>query len=380
MSNWSIPAFLRAAPREPDPSPEAEPNAPREPAGAGFRRMRDLADLPTDLLVWLGLRPDEEAATAVQTPTYYGYPPVKGAVWKWYVPVYFFLGGLAAGSYLIGTLATLFGGREDRATVRWSRYLAMTAAALSPIPLIADLGRPERFHHMLRIVKWKSPMSMGTWNLTVMGLLSGVLAARQLAEDGWLPNWFGLRRRLLRLPARRLQAAGLVSAAFTGSYTGVLLSATATPFWARARLYLGPLFLTSGVTTTAAALSGLLALTGAPRGARERVAQVERMALLAELGISLAMLRALGPDRAPLVTGRIGRLYRWGALGLGVALPLVAHRPGRKHTRRQQVRLSLATLAGGFLLRYTVTEAGKLSARDPQASFRWTAAPPDRAR
>ena len=47
--------------------------------------------------------------------------------------------------------------------------------------LIADLGRPERFHYMLRVVKPSSPMSVGTWILTAYGPGSGVAAARTAA-------------------------------------------------------------------------------------------------------------------------------------------------------------------------------------------------------
>jgi len=43
--------------------------------------------------------------------------------------------------------------------------------------LIADLGRPERFHHMLRVAKPSSPMSVGTWILTAYGPGSGLAAA-----------------------------------------------------------------------------------------------------------------------------------------------------------------------------------------------------------
>src|SRR5260370_7689768 len=33
--------------------------------------------------------------------------------------------------------------------------------------LVLDLGDPLRFHHMLRVFKPSSPMSLGTWCLTI---------------------------------------------------------------------------------------------------------------------------------------------------------------------------------------------------------------------
>ena len=53
---------------------------------------------------------------------------------------------------------------------------------------------------------------------------------------------------------------------FLASYTGVLLSATALPFWRDGRL-MGALFLASGASTGMAAISLLLYLSGASAGA-----------------------------------------------------------------------------------------------------------------
>src|SRR6202035_2026050 len=36
--------------------------------------------------------------------------------------------------------------------------------------LVLDLGDPLRFHHMLRVFKPSSPMSLGTWCLTIFSL------------------------------------------------------------------------------------------------------------------------------------------------------------------------------------------------------------------
>ncbi len=74
-----------------------------------------------------------------------------------------FLGGLAGGSYLASTLAHLFGSEEDADLIRAGRYVSLVGIIISPILLIKDLGRPERFHHMLRVLKLRSTMSLGTW-------------------------------------------------------------------------------------------------------------------------------------------------------------------------------------------------------------------------
>src|SRR6185312_7757325 len=133
---------------------------------------------------------------------------------------------------------------RHRATVRRARYIALAAASISPVLLILDLGRPKRFHHMLRVFKVSSPLSVGTWILLAFGLTSGVQAARQAAEDNFIlrrESWLGRLARLL--PSKPVSLAQALLGMGLGGYTGILLAATAIPLWATAGLLLGPLFL-----------------------------------------------------------------------------------------------------------------------------------------
>src|SRR5258708_3702498 len=84
----------------------------------------------------------------LKEPTYYDYPVLKQPFWGWEIIWYFFFGGLAAGCYIIASLAALFGSREDRATVRAGYYLSLLALLPCPVLLIKDLGQPERFLNM----------------------------------------------------------------------------------------------------------------------------------------------------------------------------------------------------------------------------------------
>src|SRR5262245_8928437 len=83
--------------------------------------------------------------------SYYGLPVLHAPHWNWLIIVYFFLGGISSAAYVIASIAELFGGREGVAIKRAGRYLSLAALIPSPILLILDLGRPERFHHMLRV-------------------------------------------------------------------------------------------------------------------------------------------------------------------------------------------------------------------------------------
>src|ERR671920_1744733 len=134
---------------------------------------------------------------------YYGIPPIKRAHWTWQIPIYFWLGGLGAGVQLFATVAQLLGHR-DEALTRVSRYTVLFTMLVSPVLLIWDLGRPERFYNMLRILKLRSPMSLGSWALSVFGSLGGLIATSQAAHDGLLGRNL-LSHLVIRLvPARLL--------------------------------------------------------------------------------------------------------------------------------------------------------------------------------
>ncbi|EUA86722.1 polysulfide reductase, NrfD family protein [Mycobacterium ulcerans str. Harvey] len=105
-----------------------------------------------------------------QFRSYYGRPVLKTPAWEWKIAAYLFSGGLSAGSALLAAGADLNG---QPALRRVSRVGALASIATGSYFLIADLGRPERFHHMLRVAKPSSPMSVGTWILAAYGPAPG---------------------------------------------------------------------------------------------------------------------------------------------------------------------------------------------------------------
>src|ERR1700674_2054017 len=139
---------------------------------------------------------------------YYNYPVVRRPVWTWEVPAYFWLGGMAAGAYVTASLAQNFGSADDRRVAAGGFYVA--AAALVPCAplLIADLGRPDRFHHMLRVFKPLSPMNLGAWTLTAFTPIAFARAASDAASRGLLRGPLGVLARLV--PARLAELTGWV--------------------------------------------------------------------------------------------------------------------------------------------------------------------------
>lgn len=298
---------------------------------------------------------------------YYGIPPIKEHTWTWEIPVYFWLGGIGSGAHVVSTIARLMG-HDDPAFIRSSRYITLVCMLLSPILLIMDLGRPERFYNMLRIVKWRSPMSMGTWGLSVFASLTGLVAASQAAEDGLLGRKNILARFLAALPDRLIGTLAMPFGLFVGAYTGVLIALTSVPIWARNAVLMGPLFITSAMSTGLSAISFILHLLGAgEEKTLEGLRRAEKTSLLLEGGLLAASLYQMGPWGKPLRTGKIGAWFFGGTVVGGLLAPL-ALLQGRE-SRGSSLLASVLVLIGGYLLRRTIIDAGTLSARDPQATF-----------
>jgi formate-dependent nitrite reductase membrane component NrfD len=271
-------------------------------------------------------------------------------VWTWEIPLYFWFGGIAAGSSFVALACDLAGDEESAALAR-----KVSLAALMPSPplLVMDLGRPERFFNMLRIFKPRSPMSMGAWALSAFGGLASAAVGADL---------LGRRRT-----ARALGAANAVVGGYLGSYTGVLLASTAVPVWARSRLFLGPIFVCTATATGAAATRLTLVATGLPVGhpTRRALGTVETAAMAAELILSIVNERRLGPFASGLETGTPGRLFKaakWSVrAGLGLRFARTPLGPGVHHVA------SVLYLAAGLAFRYAWVLAGRASARDDRA-------------
>ncbi|HZJ70547.1 MAG TPA: NrfD/PsrC family molybdoenzyme membrane anchor subunit, partial [Planctomycetota bacterium] len=257
----------------------------------------------------------------------------------------FWFGGIAAGSSFVALACDLAGDEQSAAV---ARKVALGALGPSPVLLILDLGRPERFVNMLRIFKPRSPMSMGAWALTLFGnLAAGAVGADLLG-----------RRRL----AQRLGAANAVVGGYLGSYTGVLLAATAVPVWARSRLFLGPIFVSTAAATGAAACRLALVADGLPVGhpTRRALGTVETAAMAAELGLSILNEKRLGELASGLETGRPGALFKFAKWSVRVGLSL---RFARSRGPWVHHVASVLYLAAGLMFRYAWVGAGRHSAR-----------------
>ena len=280
-------------------------------------------------------------------------PVINAPVWTWEVPLYFWFGGMAAGSSFVALACDLAG---DHRSARIARRVALAAVLPSPPLLIADLGRPGRFLNMMRIFKPRSPMNLGAWSLVGFSTLAAGAVGADLLGQG--------------RAARRLGAANAVVGGYLGSYTGVLLATTAVPVWARSRLFLGPIFVSTAAATGAAATRLTLVAAGLPEGhpTRQALGTVETGAMVSELVLSTVNERRLGRAAASLEHGGPGRLFqgaKWAVRG-GLALRFLRGPlgPGAHHLA------SVLYMGAGLAFRYAWVNAGRTSATDHEAVAR----------
>ena len=298
--------------------------------------------------------------------------PVLG-VWEWQIPVYLFLGGLAAGLMILGALSVL--SDENRPGARSAQRLMLAVPfvlAVGMLALFLDLSHKAYVWRFYTAFQWTAPMSWGAWILLLVVpvnlLLLGGLADRLWPRvyERFLCKTSCPWGPLVPWAAKRLRALAFVNIATgvaLGIYTGILLSAYgARPFWNSA--VLGPLFLVSGVSS-AAALAQWVGRDAAERarfGRMDVVLIVVELALVALLILNMVSGPALQRQAAALIMG--GPLTTWFwifVIGIGLLLPLfleVIHLRGRKVPHFLAPAL---VLAGGLIFRFFFVEAGQLT-------------------
>jgi len=264
--------------------------------------------------------------------------------WQWFIVGYFFLAGLAGGSYVLATIMRIFGAPSDAPVVRIGYFWPLPLVIVCALFLTLDLGTPLRFWHMLINTtpgeaglnfKYWSPMSVGVWALSIFGFFA-LLAFIESRGRALLPIG--------------IHVVGCVFALYVMGYTGVLLSVSNQPVWSDTWA-LGGLFLASGFSG-AAALLAWLGYRGAQPQAVVRLGRADAYFSVLELLFIIAFFVTLG------IAGTIGRELAplWLILWI---LVLVTLAPGLRalYTRRtvpDSTTIAIAVLIGVFLMRFVV--------------------------
>src|SRR5919201_800099 len=285
--------------------------------------------------------------------TFFTEPPH----WRWLIILYFFIGGLAGLCYVLASMIDLVGRATDRPLARLGHLISFPAVVVCGILLTADLGRPERFWHMLLqsatwrpMLKTYSPMSFGAWGLMVFGGFAFLSFLGALGEDERLHRFSFLRPP--SVIGTIVSVLGGLAGFFLVSYTGVLLAVTNRPIWSDTTL-LGAVFLVSSASTSIA----LLLLLGSRRrfvlGGLRALQRFDTFVLVLELIALVALVVSLG-SVARVWLSAWGVLLVLGVVGLGIVVPLLLH--VRAHTPFSTAARAAAVLVlvGGFLLRVVI--------------------------
>lgn len=246
--------------------------------------------------------------------------------WEWWILAYFFFGGIAGGSYALGTLIRLVGAPADQRAARVAFITSFIALIPCPILLSIDLGSPLRFWHMLLntsdgglMFKYWSPMSVGSWALLLFGLFSFVSFLGALAETG--THALDPFSRFLGGAAGAIwNVVGTALGFFIAGYTGVLLAASNVAVWSDAGWVLGGMFLASALTGSAALLLLLMQRRrDVETGTTARLEAADRNFALVETVLVILFLVFLA------LAGTLARVLGiWLILWVVVAIGLIA--------------------------------------------------------
>lgn len=178
-------------------------------------------------------------------------------IWHWQIPLYLFLGGMAAGILCIAALYYIRGRENDyRTAVRITPFLAPFLLVIGLLTLFIDLRHKLFFWQLYTHIRLQSPMSWGAWTLMVITPVSFIWAALHIRDIfpkwDWKFKWIYEIENFFNRYKKVLAWIMLIYGIILGIYTGILLSAfNARPLWNTS--ILGPLFLSSGLSAGAAA-------------------------------------------------------------------------------------------------------------------------------
>ncbi len=310
------------------------------------------------------------------------YPDLE--LWHWPIPVYLFLGGLAAGILFFAALNFLTGKTEQReTTTKWTPYLVPVLLMVGLAALFYDLTNKLYFWQLYTTIRLDSPMSWGAWVLLAITPLSIIWCMTWL-EDGikilekksGFESIINFGKTLLNIKLvkflidlgvkyRAAMAWSLiVLSLILGIYTGILLSAfNARPLWNTS--ILGPLFLLSGLSAAA----GLNMWLTKDYQERKLFGQIDLVLIAMELVLIIHMFMGFraGSDvsikTADLFLGGQYTLPFWGlVVGLGLVFPAILE---VLKLRGMKIHIAIPAsliLLGGIIFRFIMVEAGQVSA------------------
>ena len=289
-------------------------------------------------------------------------------IWGWEIPLYLFLGGLAAGIMFFASLYTLLGKEKELPTaVRKASFLVPVILIVGLFVLFLDLKNKLYFWQLYTTLRLESPMSWGAWTLLLITPLS-ILWCLGYWRD-LVPNWKWKVDYLVGIEiwVRKYRKAMawimVISSVILGIYTGILLSAfNARPLWNTS--ILGPLFLVSGLSTGAATIMWM------SKGELERklFSKIDLLLIgievffIIHLFMGFMASNAAQIEAAQLFLGGAYTLPFWGGVViLGLILPALLEIMELRGKHIPVALPALLILIGGLVFRFIMVEAGQIS-------------------
>ncbi len=289
-------------------------------------------------------------------------------IWHWQIPIYLFLGGLAAGILFLAAVYTILGkDKEMQATVKWAPFIVPFALIIGLFMLFLDLKHKLYFWQLYTTIRLESPMGWGAWVLMIMTPISIIWSASYVREV--FPNWDWKFKFLYTFEAWVIKNRWFIAwpmaiyAVILGIYTGILLSAfNARPLWNTT--ILGPLFLVSGMSTGAACII----LMSKNHEERRLIGRLDLLFIAVELFFIVHMIMGflagsqVQIDAANLfLGGQFTVPFFVFVILLGLIFPAVLETLELIGFKVPIVIPAILVLLGGLIFRFIMVEAGQIT-------------------
>ena len=292
-------------------------------------------------------------------------------LWHWPISLYLFLGGLAAGILFFAAVVTLFNKQDKyQGAVKWATIIPPFALSIGLMVLLYDLSHLLYSWRLYVTFRITSPMSWGAWILMLVTPLAFLWTISYLKE--YFPNWKwqeGIWKYAnwfidFLNDNKRIMAWILVpSTIILGIYTGILLSAfNARPLWNNS--ILGPLFLTSGLSTGAAAII-MLSKTHAER---KMFSMIDLVLIGIELFLITHMIMGMMAgsqvqiEASQLLLGGEFTVTFWVfVVILGLAFPAILETFELVGFKVPAIIPAILVIIGGLVFRFVMVDAGQLT-------------------
>lgn len=289
-------------------------------------------------------------------------------IWHWQIPIYLFLGGLAAGILFLAAVYTIIGKeKEMQATVKWAPFIVPFALIIGLFMLFLDLKHKLYFWQLYTTIRLESPMGWGAWVLMIMTPISIIWSASYVREV--FPNWDWKFKFLYTFEAWVIKNRWFIAwpmaiyAVILGIYTGILLSAfNARPLWNTT--ILGPLFLVSGMSTGAASII----LMSKNHEERRLIGRLDLLFIAVELFFIVHMIMGflagsqVQIDAANLfLGGQFTVPFFVFVILLGLLLPAVLEVLELIGFKMPIIIPAILVLLGGLIFRFIMVEAGQIT-------------------